>query len=560
MDFSFSQLQDLKLDNVTNLTHLPSTILDTLVPGYSFVSQLIFKVSGIDIGILVSGGLILGAIYKLLQYFWWKGYDIFSDYFHSSVQIENNDKLFKQVMKWIAEQRMAKEARHVKAVTKNFSRDSDSKLAQYVDCADGKGIFNFSKWASSIPPRYEPNYGSHQFWHEGRLFFFQRAKKDGSQKIVYYHTPEDEYLTISCIGRSTQPIKDWLNTVKKWSQKKDTDYTYIYRPEGREGGGSTDWDEPIKRPSRPMNTVSLDKEQKEKIVVDINEYLNPATGRWYAARGIPYRRGYLFHGPPGTGKTSLSFALAGIFGLDIYCVSLMEPKMTESDLLKMFNNLPRRCVVLLEDIDSAGLRRRDNSSSKDEPSGPNDNDSAIDCSSAASVVDAGSLKGEDSIKVSDLAKALTTAQPKSNISLSGLLNAIDGVATHEGRVLIMTTNHAEHLDSALLRPGRVDMQIRFTLATKQQARDIFIRMYSDDRTKKTDTDDYDSELDVPENVRELAEQFAERIPECRLSPAEVQGFLLTRKKEPERAVEEVEEWRERILAAKTRGENVIDGM
>lgn len=79
----------------------------------------------------------------------------------------------------------------------------------------------------------------------------------------------------------------------------------------------------------------------------------------YTNRGIPYRRGYLFHGPPGTGKTSLSFAIAGVFGLDIYCVSLLEPTLTEEDLGLLFNSLPRRCVVLLEDIDSAGLIRHE---------------------------------------------------------------------------------------------------------------------------------------------------------------------------------------------------------
>ena len=86
---------------------------------------------------------------------------------------------------------------------------------------------------------------------------------------------------------------------------------------------------------------------------------HPATARWYANRGIPYRRGYLFHGPPGTGKTSLAFALAGFFGLHIYAVSLLDSTLTEEELGTLFKDLPPRCIVLLEDIDVAGLARNE---------------------------------------------------------------------------------------------------------------------------------------------------------------------------------------------------------
>lgn len=117
------------------------------------------------------------------------------------------------------------------------------------------------------------------------------------------------------------------------------------------------WQLVARRYSRPISTVVLDDEQKIKVLSDMNEYLHPATPRWYATRGIPLRRGYLFYGPPGTGKTSLSFALAGVFGLDIFVISLVDPSLTEEDLQALFTALPPRCVVLLEDIDSAGLTR-----------------------------------------------------------------------------------------------------------------------------------------------------------------------------------------------------------
>jgi mitochondrial chaperone BCS1 len=343
-----------------------------------------------------------------------------------------------------------------------------------------------------------------------------------------------------------------------------------------------------------MNTVVLDERQKVAVLSDMNEYLHPATPRWYASRGIPLRRGYLFHGPPGTGKTSLSFALAGVFGLDIHVISLLDPSLTEEDLSALFSSLPRRCVVLLEDIDTAGLSR---------PSDPK----AQDGKQAGKKGGRDSSKDKDDWSVSDLARELRKqgdSADKKGISLSGLLNAIDGVASHEGRVLIMTTNKPESLDEALIRPGRVDMQVAFTNATRQQALELFIRMYeaeskmatalyqdissSTANTAPSSPTEKDGsylsdgsiteveimELDggsanhsvssklasanddverpvTAEELASIASDFAANIPEGQIiSPAEIQGFLLKRKKSPRRAVLEVNNWVVALLEQK----------
>jgi chaperone BCS1 len=283
-----------------------------------------------------------------------------------------------------------------------------------------------------------------------------------------------------------------------------------------------------------MNTIVLEYEQKEHVLADINEYLRPATRRWYTNRGIPYRRGYLLHGPPGTGKTSLSFAIAGLFGLDIYCISLLEPTLTEEDLGLLFNNLPSRCVVLLEDIDSAGLIRSNESK--------------------ADAADTEPIKTD---VATEIAKAFETNAKNKNktqgISLSGLLNTIDGVASHEGRVLVMTTNYPEKLDKALIRPGRIDVKVGFTLASQKQARELFTRIYSADRLNEaavklannTITPSAASNEKPGEevNVDEIARQFAEKIPADTFTPAAIQGFLLMHKKNPHGALEKVAEWK-----------------
>ena len=333
-----------------------------------------------------------------------------------------------------------------------------------------------------------------------------------------------------------------------------------------------------------MRTVVLDPKQKLQVLADMNEYLSPLTPRWYANRGIPLRRGYLFYGPPGTGKTSLSFALAGVFGLDIFVISLLDPTLTEEDLSGLFNSLPRRCVVLLEDIDTAGLRRpveeAEEKKKKEDEEGKDDKKKEK------------KEEKKDEVTVADLARALKKEgdADKKGISLSGLLNAIDGVASHEGRVLIMTTNKPESLDEALIRPGRVDLQVGFTNATQQQATELFHRMYEADQVVEgegavlpaavlptpvgkskpanrglqnghapetnghavngTHSLGEAKEALTPEELSRIASEFGAKIPTGPFSPAEIQGFLLKRKTDPRKALAEADAWIEATVKQK----------
>lgn len=273
----------------------------------------------------------------------------------------------------------------------------------------------------------------------------------------------------------------------------------------------------------------------------------------------------------GTGKSSLSFALAGLFGLNVHVISLLEPTLTETDLAMLFNNLPKRCIVLLEDIDTAGLVRTDDD---DEPETKLTNGTQDDTTTTADLlkeVKKAGRRGGGRV----VGGSMMDGESNTGISLSGLLNAIDGVASHEGRVLVMTTNHPEKLDPALLRPGRVDMQIAFTLATKHQIREIFSKMYhsSDQPAESVSVVEEKTPLtngyphtngDIKsingstghhyseDEFKSLADEFAEIVPENKFSPAEVQSFLITKKKDPQRAMAEVEKWRDELLEAKER--------
>lgn len=596
-----------------SLTDLPPNILETLIPGYSLISRYVYATFGFDPSLIVSVGLVALALMKGSSYLFAMLERAFRRCFMSSIYIDEHDDLFQMVMAWLAESQQFGSRRSLRAKTQTGAKAEDGADDIAGDALNENGIFDYTRWSARLPPRFEPYYGQDYMFHNGTLFFFKRSQRQANQRVqvTFNGSAEDDLLQLDCIGRSTDPIKELLRTIKVWSLNRQRNTTTIRHPTPKDRarfGGS--WTKTSSRPSRPMETVILDAEQKSMIIRDMNEYLHPASARWYAARGIPYRRGYLFHGPPGTGKTSLSFALAGIFGLEIYAISLQEPTLTEGDLLQLFNGLPRRCIVLLEDVDAAGLLRDRASDEKNKPRTKKEGKQTGKQGEEGKEKAAAAEKG-DNYTLKDLARELkaisTPAQrggphatmqqnngagpnraPGTGISLSGLLNAIDGVASAEGRVLIMTTNHAEKLDAALVRPGRVDRKVEFQLAAKDQIRELFVRMYaasdqvpdieltltdqlpnghtkssSRSSSEKPKLNGYanghvhalargENQLSVLSggDLEELAVEFAAQLQDNTFTPAEIQNHLMKYKKEPRTAVQLARMWAENLLMEK----------
>ncbi|KAH6840918.1 BCS1 N terminal-domain-containing protein [Chaetomium sp. MPI-CAGE-AT-0009] len=587
---------------------LPDGLLDTLSPllGFQFnplmkLFMILYNLMGNHLGIDPTYILTVVGLFWAANKVWMQLYTGFFTlarrYFMADVEVSNSDDIYFHMMKWLASQPKMVDSRSLTAETASkgaWEEEDESELMTGRVSADGSDVFlNFSTQEAKAPPRFTPALGVHSFWFRGRYFKLNRKQESlfdpsaGGNGMPQFK--DKETLVFSCFGRSPEPIKQLLQHAKEQYYLDHQAKTIVRRPAAqgmRRYGHRHSWQQVANRPVRPMQTVVLDDEQKIRILSDMNEYLHPATPRWYANRGIPLRRGYLFHGPPGTGKTSLSFALAGVFGLDIYVISLLDPTLTEEDLLGLFTSLPRRCVVLLEDIDTAGLKRTEDepssSSSSSSDDDKNKEQQQEDDKDKKSPKKARHHKGRD-WKVSDLARELKRAGgngdlgEKKGISLSGLLNAIDGVASHEGRVLIMTTNKPEALDEALIRPGRVDLQVSFTNATQQQARELFVRMYEPENTGTSTppstfslSDHLSSPLppltpfsEAPPTPFSLssskdgnlsdvsgATEFAAKIPPGQFSPAELQGFLLKRKKTPRRALEEVEVWVAGMVAQK----------
>lgn len=169
---------------------------------------------------------------------------------------------------------------------------------------------------------------------------------------------------------------------------------------------------------RPLETVFHPPELMEDLLEDVGSFLRSKP--LYEELGIPYRRGYLLEGPPGTGKSSLILAIASQFRLPVYLVPLRGAEMSGERLARMLAYCRKPALVVLEDVD---------------------------CLKVATTRD------------SNVADGLTMAD---------LLNAVDGIGANEHRLLFMTANRPEALDAALIRAGRVDRRFHIGYARDEE--------------------------------------------------------------------------------------------
>lgn len=504
------------------------------------------RYTNIDLNVYIPMLVLLGVLIicwnYATQYLWEK----VESYFMSVVDIRTDDEIYNMIMAWVASQRFSLGARNFIVNTNLSSRSWN--MWRYYDDSDDEDDDDEDRYSAEKKKKkalsYTPSFGSHYFWYRGRLLMFRRSanrEQHSSSRLV----SEREEISIACLGRNPWILKELLLEAREKYNQKDQQKTQIYRGTMSALASEPSWQRCMSRATRPFSTVILDEKTKNNLITDVADYLNPVTQRWYANRGIPYRRGYLLHGPPGTGKSSLSLALAGFFKMRIYIVSLSSVSANEETLGNLFAALPRRCVVLLEDIDSAGLThtREVGGSSSNPPS---------------------TTKGkDDEMEPGQITPGNGAGDPSSwRLSLSGLLNILDGVASQEGRILIMTTNHVEKLDKALIRPGRVDMTIEFGLADEYMTtnifRNIFASLEGDDgpvneRYVGLNSLEREAALEKAakeraardEHTQKLAKAFAAKIPTHEFSPAELQGHLMKYKRDPQGAIDGADEFIER---------------
>lgn len=218
--------------------------------------------------------------------------------------------------------------------------------------------------------------------------------------------------------------------------------------------------------TRCFDNVFFD--QKAHLIAQLDFFTNNYA--WYARTGTPHTLGICLSGPPGTGKTSCIKAIAKHTKRNVIMVSLKDLK-TYEDVIAVFSGSgygrtgnASSDIFVIEDIDCIGsdaVKKRDNS----EPGYTiidNIKDGKDKGASSSKRATVESVKQEvvksDVDKLIDAEMEMATRFiPK--LTLSDLLNAIDGVLEFDGRMLVITTNHLEALDPALIRPGRIDINI-----------------------------------------------------------------------------------------------------
>ena len=279
-----------------------------------------------------------------------------------------------------------------------------------------------------------PAPGLHWFWYGGRPFqvWFTRSEdvRERTAKRV-------ESLTFRTIGRKRAFLEKFVDDVVQCHIKRQGVQSYLYTY-------NDGWDYMYGYLPRTLDSVLLEPGEKEHLVEDIAQFRR--SKQRYARLGVPYHRGYLLYGPPGTGKTSLVSALAAHFGLSIYTVNLTD--FNDRSLMNAVSDVPANSILLFEDIDCMkGSKARPSTSS--------------------------------TVKEGIVSAGVENATAHNSVTLSGLLNVLDGFYAPSSVLFVMTTNHIETLDEALLRPGRIDYKLYLGRASDRQKVELYRRFFPD---------------------------------------------------------------------------------
>ncbi|RHZ61236.1 hypothetical protein Glove_349g111 [Diversispora epigaea] len=254
--------------------------------------------------------------------------------------------------------------------------------------------------------------------------------------------------------------------------------------------------------NRGLDTVALDEEYEELLKKELDAFVKNKD--FYARIGIPYRRGILLHGKPGTGKTSLINAISSELNRDLYFVNLKNVESDE-ELSNIFCQVPANEIIVLEDIDTQSTVVHNRMSTIPKENEDINKDDKDDKDNKNKNKDFGS-----------------------NFSLSTFLSCLDGHILARGNIIIMTTNHLEVIDPACVRAGRMDLKLNLGYATHYQINKMYRSVVEDPNA-------------------EFPKDILNQIPEHLLPPCEVMMCMVLYREEidliPKKILELVEKYK-----------------
>jgi hypothetical protein len=261
-------------------------------------------------------------------------------------------------------------------------------------------------------------------------------------------------------------------------------------------------------------------EQKDDIMQRIQRFQE--GGETYARLGIPYTLGFMFHGPPGTGKTSTIKSIAKLTKRHIIVIPVKRVKTAKClkaiflDKQINFNTIPNsKRLYVFEEVDCGAWRNivkpRNAGDGAKSATVPEEDAPSAAATALTEVLraipefaESGVVSTRCKKSAGVVGKSAATAAATEELSLGDLLELLDGVIEIPNRMLIMTSNHPEHLDPALLRPGRIDMVVEFKKMRRRDIADMY-RLWFDEAIP---ADVYDVIPDYTYTQAEIGNMFS----------------------------------------------------
>ncbi len=387
----------------------------------------------------LSGGfilMVLGSLLVILRKIPDRILSFCKRRFTASIEIMGDDTSFRWIQTWLAYRQWGRQIRQLTVVSKKRDYDEDPEKEMNV--------------------LYAPAPGHYLSKHCGWPVLVGVIREDKKIDNMFFGFRHQITITTLFRGRVflESIVKEAFETYQSVYENNIEILFPLYG----------DWGVIQRTPPRPLESVILGDSVKDRLVADIDHFFH--SSNWYHEKGIPWKRGYLLHGPPGNGKTSLVKALAGHFKSNVYVLNLSGIQ-GDQKLVELMVGIPARSILLIEDLDSVFKGRTyigKGGSSKDENTG-------------------------------------------GDITFSGLLNAVDGITSQEGILFFITSNLKESIDKTLIRPGRIDVQLNIDNPQTEQIERLVYRLL-----------DEPTDINVKKMVKELSLSNS--------SMAEVQNYLM----------------------------------